>query len=296
MRIPGIKAARQSIQWLHSRFRPHALILGYHRVADDHEDPYGICVSPAHFAAHMAILQAQAQVIQLGELVQGLQVGKLPDRSVAITFDDGYADLLQTVKPVLENLDIPCTVFIVTGSLGLEYWWDEIERLQSGGGLTGEVHQGTSYEELLSLPLAERQRAINVLRERSGADLVESTLRSMTLDELIELSNCSLIEIGAHGANHLSLSHLPDDEQTNELLESRHFLERNLGKAIHGFSYPNGSFSELTKNLAQECGYTYACQSRPGPVFAHSDLYQLPRFWIPDWDGATFRRWLVKWL
>lgn len=297
MRIPGIKTARKSIQWLQSRFKPHVLILGYHRVADDPDDPYGICVSPAHFEEQMAVLQTKARISRMEDLVHGIQSGKLPERAVAITFDDGYADLLQTVRPVLEKFQIPCTIFIVTGSLGQEYWWDEIARLNAGGKFTADDLQETNYQKLLALPLAERQRRLNRLRDRQAPELnTRSASRAMTLNELQELGNCPLIEIGAHGVNHLSLGRLPGTEQKDELLESKEFLERNLGKAVSGFSYPNGSFAELTKKLALECGYAYACQSRPGPVFANSDLYQLPRFWIPDWDGETFERWLVKWL
>jgi peptidoglycan/xylan/chitin deacetylase (PgdA/CDA1 family) len=50
---------------------------------------------------------------------------------VAVTFDDGYTDVLYTAKPLLEAMEVPATTFITTGNLGSkrEFWWDELERL-----------------------------------------------------------------------------------------------------------------------------------------------------------------------
>ena len=51
--------------------------------------------------------------------------------TVCITFDDGYADNLWNAKPLLEQYEVPTTVFVTTGyiSEGKEFWWDELERL-----------------------------------------------------------------------------------------------------------------------------------------------------------------------
>jgi peptidoglycan/xylan/chitin deacetylase (PgdA/CDA1 family) len=67
----------------------------------------------------------------LQQLNQALQQGKLPQRSVVITFDDGYADNLHNAKPLLERYGIPATVFLSSGYIGCEreFWWDELERL-----------------------------------------------------------------------------------------------------------------------------------------------------------------------
>jgi peptidoglycan/xylan/chitin deacetylase (PgdA/CDA1 family) len=67
----------------------------------------------------------------LQQLPQALSDGDLPNRSVVVTFDDGYADNLHNAKPLLERYGIPATVFITTGYVGREreFWWDELERL-----------------------------------------------------------------------------------------------------------------------------------------------------------------------
>ena len=65
--------------------------------------------------------------MQLAELVAGVGSDNLPRRAVAVTFDDGYADNLYNAKPILTALDVPATVFVTTGNLGKQFWWDELD-------------------------------------------------------------------------------------------------------------------------------------------------------------------------
>ena len=115
---------------------PRALILIYHRVAEVCPDPWSLCVRPQHFAEQLEVLRKHARVLRLRELVAALLESRLPDQSVVVTFDDGYADNLSQAKPLLERYGIPATCFLTTGWLGCarEFWWDELDRLllQSG--------------------------------------------------------------------------------------------------------------------------------------------------------------------
>jgi peptidoglycan/xylan/chitin deacetylase (PgdA/CDA1 family) len=110
---------------------PKALILMYHRVAEVDCDPFSLSVSPRHFAEQVEVLRKHAHPLGLQELCGALRDGIIPPRSVALTFDDGYADNLEVAKPLLERHDIPATVFITTGFVdqARELWWDEIERI-----------------------------------------------------------------------------------------------------------------------------------------------------------------------
>ncbi|HEY9645345.1 MAG TPA: polysaccharide deacetylase family protein [Chroococcidiopsis sp.] len=108
----------------------------YHRVIETDSDPWSLCVSPQNFAAHLEVLRRYTQPIPLTTLNQSVKAGKRLPRRVVLTFDDGYLDNLKYAKPLLEQYEIPATVFVASGYLGenREFWWDELEKflLQPG--------------------------------------------------------------------------------------------------------------------------------------------------------------------
>ena len=108
-----------------------AVVLMYHRIAALETDPQLLAVRPDRFRNHLAGLRGVGTPVPLARVAEGLRGGELPERAIAVTFDDGYADNLETAKPLLEAAGIPATVFVTTGPLGSagEYWWDELERL-----------------------------------------------------------------------------------------------------------------------------------------------------------------------
>jgi len=90
--------------------------------------------------------------LPLQQLAEALVHGELPDRSVVVTFDDGYSDNFHNAKPLLERYDIPATVFLTTGYIGheREFLWDELERLLlQPGTLPEKLHlsvNGSTYQ------------------------------------------------------------------------------------------------------------------------------------------------------
>ena len=122
---------------------PCALILMYHRIAENGVDPWSLSVSAGRFAEQLGVLREHARPIRLGELGDALARGAIPHRGVVVTFDDGYADNYSAAKPLLEKFSVPATVFVATGNIGTdrEFWWDELERLLlSPGRVPGSLH------------------------------------------------------------------------------------------------------------------------------------------------------------
>ena len=121
----------QAVNCLQMRNATKAAILMYHRIAQPTLDPWGLSVTPQNFADHLDIIRRKAQPVSLQELAEAHREGKTLKRAVVITFDDGYADNLHNAKPLLEQYNIPATIFITTGHLGCqrEFWWDELERV-----------------------------------------------------------------------------------------------------------------------------------------------------------------------
>ena len=124
----------------------------YHRISEPDLDPWGLCVSPAHFAEQLEVLNKYFHPLSMQELLKHLQRGKVPNRSIVVTFDDGYVDNLHHAKPLLERADVPATIFLVSEAISEErnFWWDELEwaLLQPGtlpDGLELRVN-GSKYE------------------------------------------------------------------------------------------------------------------------------------------------------
>jgi peptidoglycan/xylan/chitin deacetylase (PgdA/CDA1 family) len=143
--IKGRKLRRVP-KWLQKKLSSKAVILMYHRVTERDVDPWHLCVTPQHFATHLEIIRKKALPLSLKQLAQAHQQARVPNRAVAITFDDGYTDNLHNAKPLLERHDVPATVFL-TGGLdvqSLEFWWDELFRvLVKPGTLPPSLSLGT---------------------------------------------------------------------------------------------------------------------------------------------------------
>lgn len=99
----------------------YPVILTYHSVAEG-DSP--LRIPPALFAEQMEWLKAHAEVVPLGKIVRALATGGiLPERAVALTFDDGFQDFADQAAPVLRKLALPATVFLPTGYCGRENNW-----------------------------------------------------------------------------------------------------------------------------------------------------------------------------
>ncbi len=101
----------------------------YHRIAEPDMDPWGLRVSPEHFAEHLEVINKYFNPLSMNDLLGQLPCGNVANRSIVVTFDDGYVDNLQHAKPLLERYDVPATIFLVTEAI-LEkrnFWWDELE-------------------------------------------------------------------------------------------------------------------------------------------------------------------------
>jgi peptidoglycan/xylan/chitin deacetylase (PgdA/CDA1 family) len=108
-----------------------ACVLMYHRIATLDSDVWNIAVSPDNFEQQIKLLKQDYNVLPVKELVAALQRRKLQKNSVAITFDDGYADNFLVAKPILDHYGLPATFFVASQTIDTteEFWWDELEAI-----------------------------------------------------------------------------------------------------------------------------------------------------------------------
>ena len=101
-------------------------VLMYHRVGDAHNDwEARYAISPQNFAAHMQTLARKGyRAVGIDALVAWLGGGPpLPEGAILITFDDGFRGVREYALPVMEGLDWPFTVFLVSDLIGQEDVW-----------------------------------------------------------------------------------------------------------------------------------------------------------------------------
>lgn len=92
------------------------LILMYHGVE---RRPGPLFVEPELFAEHVAVIAASGlPVLTVGEVGDLLRDGGLPERAVVLTFDDGFASVVDEAVPLLLEGGLRATVFCVAGRLG----------------------------------------------------------------------------------------------------------------------------------------------------------------------------------
>jgi peptidoglycan/xylan/chitin deacetylase (PgdA/CDA1 family) len=134
-------------------------ILAYHRFG-----PGGgrMVVSPTQFAAQLEWLARHGyRVIPLRELA-GFLAGRqpLPQRSVVITIDDGYASAHRHALPLLRKYGFPATVFVYTdfvGAGGDALSWPQLQELAASGLVDIQAHSKT-HRNLLERGATESEQ------------------------------------------------------------------------------------------------------------------------------------------
>lgn len=101
-------------------------ILMYHAIGMPHESANLFVMTARRFAAQMAWLKKLGyHPISLAEFLACQRDRRFPPaRSVVITFDDGYTDNYSQAFPILRKHNIPATIFLVSGYVGLANHWD----------------------------------------------------------------------------------------------------------------------------------------------------------------------------
>ncbi len=280
--------------WLHAP----TIILMYHRIASLEHDPWSLCVSPRHFAEHLDVLRKYRR-IRLDALgVVGWSIRRKP--SVAVTFDDGYADNFRAALPLLRRYDTPATCFIATGYIDSpgEFWWDELERIvytknALDDGSRDEVHLSL-YNQLQPLSHDARKEILEKLARASGlVPAARKSHRILTSNELAALASEGLVEIGSHTVTHPVLSAQSRAEQFAEMQFSKQRLETTLEREVTSISYPyggKGHYSPVTVSVAAQCGFERACTTNATCVRASDSPFEWGRIQVPDVNGEGFER------
>jgi peptidoglycan/xylan/chitin deacetylase (PgdA/CDA1 family) len=166
-------------------------------------------------------------------------------------------------------------------------------------GPANRIQRGSLYFSVHRLlqPLsdAQRNKVIDDLLVWAGTKPVRRpTHRTLSFEELHALKQGELIEIGSHTVTHPFLSVLPESVQQNEVWRSKSLLEESIGQPVRSFAYPYGNYTKETVAIVREAGFDCACSTIVDSVWRGSDLFQLPRMTVENWNGEEFAKRLSR--
>lgn len=231
----------------------HAVVLLYHHVSAD--TPAATSVTPEMFHRHLDYLAAEDfHVLPLGEVLKTLaEGGRVPEKTVSITFDDAYRSILDQAMPLLIEKKWPFTVFVNTLAIDRGYrnylGWDELRQLLGAGAEIGNHSDG--HDHLVRRLPGESQQQ---WRKRVAEDILFAQQR---------LKN----ELAAD----VFLFAYPYGEHTPELKEivgSLGFfgIAQQSGAVGYGFDQLAVPRFPMATNYADMNRFAMAVNSRPLPV------------------------------
>ena len=275
------------------------LILGWHNVEGTWCFPSGPGQGTRGLEAQLRWARRLGHVVDLGEALATLRGGgSLRPRSVALTFDDGYRDNLTIAEPLLRQLELPATFFLVPSVLfgTTTPWWEGLAcamQTTSAPSLSWEGERfslsGTARRSAYDTISSRLKRLDRAGREATVAGLIEQMGREpngevarlfLDWEDARELARRGAA-IGSHSLDHAILANETPSAQRRNLTEARHQLEQQLDVPVDLLAYPNGSqddFDASTEDAARAAGYRCGVTTIPGWNTGSTSPYQLRRY------------------
>jgi len=302
--------------------RLRLLILCYHGISleDEHDwRPY-LFIRPQQLERRLEILRrGNYTVLPLAQALERLYHNDLPERSVALTFDDGTYDFYAQAYPLLKQTGLPVTVYLTTYYSQLELpvfglicsymMWKA-----RGRGTLDLKEIGVSQSVVLGSADA-RQRAVDQLVEWADGRGLSGVQKNDIAERLAQLLNIDYQELVAKRIlqlmNQREVKQLADDGVDFQLHTHRHRMPLNeemfrkeidenrerISRAADGprrhFCYPSGAYRpEFLKWLAAE-DIVSATTCDTGIATSQSNPLLLPR--LVDTTGRSdleFESWV----
>ncbi len=235
-------------------------VLMYHHINPHKGDI--VTVMPEVFEAQMKhLIDEGYRTLKLDELVSFVRGELTPDnRSVAVTFDDGWLDNYIYAYPVLKKYKINAAVFLIT---------DRVEKAsEKEQNIINDIPSHDESKELMAN--GEAGKVV------MGWKLITDMLSS------------GLVEFFPHSKSHIRCAELSESELADEMKGSKDILENKLSKELTSFCWPYGSYSDASINTAKDAGFEALFTTDHGFVEDGSDPFRIKRIDVRD-DLSWFK-------
>jgi peptidoglycan/xylan/chitin deacetylase (PgdA/CDA1 family) len=239
--------------------------------------------------AQFDYLRRHYRVVPLLQIAERLFSGKdLDSHTVALTIDDGRRDFYEFMFPLLKEFQFPATFFVVSSFIRGEDWiWtDKVLWLSQQPNPPAVLAPGKLDEVFRSLnPLRPEARNARIQAMAAGAGIsipeqAPAKYAPCSWNELREMADSGLVDIGSHTMTHPILSSITDEESRQELAGSRRQIEEGMGRKVGAFCFPNGMQGDFRPAQVQQiadAGYMCSVVASFGLVGNGADPFRLPR-------------------
>jgi peptidoglycan/xylan/chitin deacetylase (PgdA/CDA1 family) len=269
------------------------VIIRHHRVYGPAERPlYRLGVGEDVLRAQLALLARRGLApVTVSQGLARLASGE-SRRTVAMSFDDGYADNLRCALPLLAEAGARATFFLTAGLIDERCapWWDELAYLLTATRVAHIEHEGSTHK------LTDQAGRMRALRALLPAFRVSpATQRTLLAGlagrlgvpdpapcELATWEECAALrpagmEVGAHTLTHPFLSTLSAGDQAAEIGGSFELIAHRLGERPRGLAYPGGDHDAASVAAARAAGAAWAVTTWAGENRADAPAFELLR-------------------
>ncbi|HMI50444.1 MAG TPA: polysaccharide deacetylase family protein [Candidatus Saccharimonadales bacterium] len=279
--------------------QPRFAVLCYHRIGRGGVPVYS-GLPAAVFESQMVYLRKHYRIVSLAEMIAEMESPAKADPAVAITFDDGYADLYAQAFPILQKLTIPATVYLTAGAIetGEVAWYDRVfvafqvmplEEFELPSDSPRRVRLSTPSDRLkAAVEYITLMRGLPASEQRAKIAMLESSVRfpqkSMSNRMLSWTQIRRMIEggvsFGAHTMTHPVVSRLTETELYAELADSKKLIEDRIQQPALDFAFPFGKLDECghrAMTTLSQLGYRSAATTIEGVNVPGSNPFFLKR-------------------
>ena len=319
LKTTGVSTLVHNSRWRRQRL----LILAYHGISlsDEHIWNGSQFVSPDTFRSRLQLLKkSNCAVLPLAQAIERLYASDLPDRAVALTFDDGTSDFSRKALPLLREFDLPATLYLTTFyshyqrpvfDLMCSYllWKGRNATLHlkqlTGQDLTTELTGNDAREAALSqihlfargqkLSADEKEEFAASLAAQLGvgydALLEQRIMHNLSAEEVRQLAREG-VDVQLHTHRHRT----PRDRQLflREIEDNRASIKEMTGRYASHFCYPSGAYDQMFLPWLKEAGVVSATTCEAGFAARGSNPLLLPRFLDNEsLSDIEFESWLT---
>lgn len=296
------------------------LILLYHGVYDCNlkgiENYSGKHISKSNFISQLKLLKEKNfTFLSFDEIIQITKSKKqFPKNSVAISFDDGFANNYDIACPILDDYKIPAIFYVCSGLIGKDdlFWVDKIEACINN---SNKNKIELSLDKLYSFVLNDNKNKIQanekikkfckksktnirdnildelqVITDITPNNLMSENYKIMNWDQLAQINDNALFTIGGHNLYHDTFTNIEPTKIQNEIFETIKLLEDNLRTKTKHYSYPEGQLADYNERVISELK-NQGIECCPSAIYGFNtnilDLFNLKRI-MPGFMNTEF--------